>query len=255
MRQRIPHAWLILSAVAWTLQPWAVAAPPPATNSNASAPPAPLYEYRAEHDPEGLGKFYAGREIAQVMGHEGADWLERPGRQAQERPDLLLEALGLKPGQSVADIGAGSGYYTRRLAKMVGERGVVYAVDIQPEMIALLASNLAAANIHNVKTVLGTLTDPKLPRAAVDLILLVDVYHEMDHPYEMAQAMCAALKPGGRMVFVEFRAEDPQVPIKRLHKMTESQVRKEMKCQPLDWVKTNEKLPWQHIIVFKKRDA
>jgi ubiquinone/menaquinone biosynthesis C-methylase UbiE len=252
MRQRIPHAWLILFAAAWT-QPRAIAGSAASTNSSAAVQPAPLYEYRAQHDPDGIGKFYAGREIAQVMGHQAADWLERPERQAQERPDLLLEALHIAPGASVADIGAGSGYYTRRLAKMVGERGVVYAVDIQPEMIALLASNMAASNIHNVKTVLGTLTDPKLPRAAVDLILMVDVYHEMDHPYEMGQAMCQALKPGGRMIFVEFRAEDPEVPIKPLHKMTEAQVRKEMKCQPLDWVETNEKLPWQHIIVFKKR--
>jgi ubiquinone/menaquinone biosynthesis C-methylase UbiE len=229
------------------------AGPPASTNSSAAAQREALYEYRAQHDPDGIGKFYAGREIAQVMGHQAADWLERPERQEEERPDLLLEALRIEPGASVADIGAGSGYYTRRLAKKVGERGVVYAVDIQPEMIALLASNMAASNIHNVRTVLGTLTDPKLPPASVDLILMVDVYHEMDHPYEMAQAMCAALKPGGRMVFVEFRAEDPKVPIKPLHKMSEAQVRKEMKRQPLDWVETNEKLPWQHIIVFRKR--
>lgn len=217
-----------------------------------AVPPSPLYEFRAEHDPEGIGKFYAGREIAQVMGHEGADWLERSERESQERPDLLLQALALSPGMMVADIGAGSGYYTRRLARQVGEQGRVYAVDVQPEMVAMLSSNLAAANFHNVKPILGTITDPRLPSASLDLILLVDVYHEMDHPYEMVRAMRTALKPGGRIVFVEFRAEDPSVPIKRLHKMTEAQVRKEMQWQELDWVKTDERLPWQHIVVFRK---
>lgn len=220
------------------------------TNSN---PPTTRYETRAAHDPNGTGQFYMGREIAQVMGHEAADWLERPEREREERPDLLVPALHLKPGEAVADIGCGSGFYTRRLAKKVGTNGVVFAVDIQPEMLAILTNKLAGEGILNVQPVLGTITDPKLPRAAVDSILMVDVYHEFDHPFEMVAAMCPALKPGGRMVFVEFRGEDPQVPIKRVHKMTEAQVRKEMAVQPLDWVETIETLPQQHLIVFRKR--
>lgn len=219
----------------------------------AAEPSAPGYETRAVHDPDGIGKFYMGREIAHVMGHQAADWLERPEREQEERPDLLLPALKLQPGDAVADIGCGSGYHTRRLARIVGTNGVVHAVDIQPEMLQLLTNRLAAEKIFNVRPVLGTITDPRLPPAAVDLILMVDVYHEFDHPYEMVAALCRALKPGGRMVFVEFRGEDPSVPIKRLHKMTEAQVRKEMTVHPLEWVETIRALPQQHIIVFRKK--
>lgn len=214
--------------------------------------PAPRYETRAEHDPNGIGKFFMGREIAHVMGHQAADWLERPEREREERTDLLIPALKLKPRDSVADIGCGSGYHTRRLARVVGTNGVVFAVDIQSEMLTLLTNRLASERIFNVRPVLGTSTDPKLPRGSVDLILMVDVYHEFDHPFEMVQAMCAALKPGGRIVFVEFRAEDPTVPIKDVHKMSETQVRKEMSVQPLEWVETIGILPQQHIIVFRK---
>ena len=211
------------------------------------------YEVRAEHDPNGIGKFYMGREIAHVMGHQAADWLERPEREQEERPDLLFPALKLKAGDAVADIGCGSGYHVRRLAGIVGTNGLVYAVDIQPEMLELLTNKLAAEKIFNVKPVLGTISDPKLPNNAVDLILMVDVYHELDHPYEMVDAMCRALKPGGRIAFVEFRGEDPKVPIKLVHKMTEAQVRKEMSAQPLEWVETIGTLPWQHIIIFRKK--
>jgi len=213
---------------------------------------APPYEFHRDHDPDGIGKFYLGREIAQVMGHQAADWLERPEREAEEKPGLLLEALKLKVGYVVADIGAGSGYYTRRLAKLVGQNGLVYAVDIQPEMLELLTNKMAELNIRNVRAVLGTITDPRLPASSVDLILMVDVYHEFDHPYEMAQALCAALKPGGRMVLVEFRGEDPKVPIKPLHKMSQAQVRKELGVAPLEWVETSEVMPRQHIIFFRK---
>ncbi|HSU56597.1 MAG TPA: class I SAM-dependent methyltransferase [Candidatus Dormibacteraeota bacterium] len=216
-------------------------------------PESARYENRAKHDPNGLGKFYMGREIAQVMGHQAADWLERPERDQEERPEMALTALKLKPGDVVADIGAGTGYYTRRMAKLVGDKGTVYAVDIQQEMLYLLTNQMAKAGIKNVKPVLGELTDPKLPANAVDLALMVDVYHEFDHPFEMAQALCRSLKKGGRLVFVEFRAEDPKVPIKEVHKMSEAQVRKEMSVQPLDWAETNESLPWQHIIIFRKR--
>ena len=223
----------------------------PQTNSSVSA--APRYETRAEHDPNGIGKFYMGREIAHVMGHQVADWLERPEREQEERPDLVVPALKLKVGDAVADIGAGTGYYTRRLAKAVGTNGTIYAVEIQQEMLDILTNKMAQANIRNVKPVLGSVTDPKLPRASIDLILMVDVYHEFDHPYEMTEAMCRALKPGGRLVFVEFRAEDPKVPIKEVHKMSEAQVRKEMAVHPLEWTETIRTLPWQHVIVFKKR--
>ena len=220
------------------------------TNQSSSA--APRYEFRTAHDPDGLGKFYLGREIAQVMGHEGADWLERPEREAEENSTALLAALNVKPGDAVADIGAGTGYYTRRLAKLVGNRGVVYAVDIQQEMLDLLTNKMTEAGLTNMRPVLGTITDPKLPPASEDLILMVDVYHEFSHPYEMTAAMVAALKPGGRIIFVEFRGEDPKVAIKRVHKMTEAQVRKEMSQFPLTWVETQSVLPLQHIIVFRK---
>ena len=213
------------------------------------------YEYRQQHDPNGLGKFYLGREIAQVMGHQAADWLERPERETEERPELLLKSLKLKPGDAVADLGAGTGYYSWRMAKLVGEKGLVYAVDIQQEMLDLLAKKMAERKITNVKGVLGTLTDPKLPANSVDLVLMVDVYHEFDHPYEMMQAICKALKPAGRVVLVEFRAEDPTVPIKEVHKMSEAQVRKEMSAHPLEWVETIATLPWQHIFILKKKEG
>jgi SAM-dependent methyltransferase len=224
----------------------------PSTAHSQATNSSTRYEMREEHDRDGIGKFYMGREIAQVMGHQAADWLERPEREDEERPSLALPALNLRPGDSVADIGAGSGYYTRRLAKLVGEKGVVYAVDIQQEMLDLLTNKMAEASIHNVKAVLGDIKDPKLPKASVDLALLVDVYHEFDFPYEMIQGICASLKPGGRIAFIEFRGEDPKVPIKLLHKLTEAQVRKEMSVHPLEWVETSEVLPWQHIIIFKK---
>ena len=220
------------------------------TNKVASAS---RYEIRAEHDPNGIGKFYMGREIAHVMGHQAAGWLERPEREREERTDLVVPALKLKPGDAVADIGAGTGYYTRLLAKPVGSNGVVFAVEIQQEMFDILTNKLAGERIFNVKPVLGTTTDPRLPPASVDLILMVDVYHEFDFPYEMVAAMCQSLKPGGRIAFVEFRGEDPKVPIKHVHKMTEAQVRREMSLQPLEWVETIPSLPQQHIIVFRKK--
>jgi protein-L-isoaspartate O-methyltransferase len=225
----------------------------PAKDKVGLQPEAPIYEFHKEHDRDGINKFYQGREIAQVMGHQGADWLERPEREQEEKPGLLLDALKLKPGDAVADIGAGTGYYTRRLARKVGEKGVVYAVEIQQEMLDILTNKMAELKISNVKPVLGTITDPKLPRGGVDLILMVDVYHEFDHPYEMTHAMVGALKSGGRIVFVEFRGEDPKVPIKPLHKMTEAQVRKEMAAFPLEWAETSEVLPIQHIIFFRKK--
>jgi len=213
------------------------------------------YEFRKEHHRDGIGKFYMGREIAHVMGHQAADWLERPERDAEEHTGKLVEQLRIKPGDTIADIGAGTGYFSRRLAMKTGQKGVVLAVEIQTEMLELLTNQMAQAGIANVKPVLGTITDPKLPAQSVDLALMVDVYHEFDHPWEMMQAICRSLKPGGRVVFVEFRGEDPAVPIKPLHKMTEAQVKKEMAVHPLEWVETIGVLPRQHIIVFKKTGA
>lgn len=210
------------------------------------------YEFRADHDPNGIGKFYLGREIARVMGHQAADWLERPEREAEEHTGKLIEQLRLKPGDVVADIGCGTGYHARRLARRVTPGGRVHGVDIQPEMLQLLTNGMASAGVTNVVPVLGTITDPKLPPASVDLALMVDVYHEFDHPREMMQAIARALKPGGRVVLVEFRAEDPAVPIKRVHKMSEAQAKREMAAVPLEWVETIGVLPWQHILVFRK---
>ncbi len=216
------------------------------------SPPAPLYQYRQEHDPDGIGKFYMGREIAQVMGHEAADWLDRPEREAEEAPSMLLKALKLKPGDVVADIGAGSGYLSLPMARMVAPNGKVYAEDIQPEMLQIIRQKMREQGVRNVVPVLGTITDPRLPPSSMDLELLVDVYHEFDHPYEMTRAMVRALKPHGRLVLVEYRGEDPSVPIKPLHKMTQAQVRKEMALFPLKPEKTIEVLPRQHIFVFRK---
>lgn len=225
----------------------------PALADDASLPPPPPYEKRAEHDPNGIGVFYLDREIAHVMGHQAADWLERPEREDEERTDLLMEALKFRDGEIVADIGCGSGFISRKVAKLIGS-GFVYGVDIQPEMLALLARHMAMFRIANVKPILGTTTDPKLPPASCDTMIMVDVYHEFDRPYEMIRNMIAGLKPGGRIVFVEFRKEDPTVPIKEVHKMSEAQVRKEMAVQPeLEFVETIGVLPRQHIIIFRKK--
>jgi len=213
----------------------------------------PRYEYRRDHDPDGIGKFYLGREIAYVMGHQAAGWLERPEREKEERSSVLLKSLRLKAGEVVADVGAGSGYFTFPLAEQVGPSGKVYAVDIQPEMLALIRKRMRERKVNNVIPVKGTETDPKIPAEAVDLILLVDVYHEFSHPYEMTCAMVRALKPGGRLVFVEYRLEDPDVPIKVVHKMSQRQVLREMEPHPLRHARTINNLPWQHIIIFEKQ--
>ena len=218
-----------------------------------AAEPTNRYEFRANHDPNGIGKFYMGREIAHVMGHEAANWLERPERDTEEHTSRLITALHFKSGEVVADIGAGTGYFTRRIARLVGPTGSVYAVDIQPEMLRLLTNSMTGQGIKNVIPALGTVTNPKLPTNQIDTILMVDVYHEFDHPFEMVEAMCRALKPGGRIVFVEFRAEDPKVPIKRVHKMSEAQLKKEMAPHPLEWKATISVLPRQHIIVLQRK--
>jgi precorrin-6B methylase 2 len=210
------------------------------------------YETREAVDRNGINKFYMGRQIAHVMGHEGADWLERPTRELEEKPDQMIESLNLKPGDVVADIGAGTGYITWRMAKKVGPAGKVYAVEIQQEMLDLLSDNMKKRGVTNVIQALGTITDPKLPRKTLDLIIMVDVYHEFSHPFEMAEAICEALKVGGRLAFVEFKKEDPNVPIKEVHKMSEAQVKKEMSIHPLEHSQTVTNLPWQHVIIFRK---
>ncbi len=211
------------------------------------------YEWKAKHDPNGIGKFYMGREIAHVMGHAAAGWLERKEREEEEQPTKLLKALNLKEGDVVADIGAGSGYYSFRMSKLVGEKGKILAVEIQKEMLDMIRDRAKKEKVGNIELVMGTEQDPKLPANSVDLILLVDVYHEFDHPFEMTDKMVAALKPGGRLVFAEFRKEDANVPIKEVHKMTERQVIKEMgEFKELKHDETSAVLPWQHIIFFKK---
>jgi SAM-dependent methyltransferase len=218
-----------------------------------TSPPAnPRYATRAQHDPDGIGKFYQGREIAQVMGHLAIDWLERPEREQEEAPTKLMKALQLKPGMVVADVGAGSGYFSFRIAKEVGNTGKVLAVDIQQEMLDFLSQRSKELKVPNVEPVLGTESDPKLPANGVDLILMVDVYHEFSYPHEMTANMVKALKPGGKLVFVEYRGEDQWVPIKPLHKMTERQVLLEMQDFPLKHKTTNPILPRQHIIIFEK---
>jgi ubiquinone/menaquinone biosynthesis C-methylase UbiE len=190
------------------------------------------------------------------MGYQGAAWLERPEREKEEDPAKLYKALGLKDGLAVADIGAGSGYHTFRMAKQVGPTGKVLAVDVQPQMLAIIKQRAKKEGVKNVEPVKGTQTDPKLPAGAVDLILMVDVYHEFAQPYEMTKKLVEALKPGGRLVFVEFRLEDPKVYIKLVHKMTERQVLKEMSLFPeMEHTKTDSSLPWQHVVIFTKKEA
>lgn len=212
------------------------------------------YDFRDDHDPNGIGKFYMGREIAHVMGFAAAPWLERPEREKEEATSRLIKALALEEGMAVADIGAGSGVLTLPIAGRVGRKGKVFAVDVQQEMLDRLAGKLKSRRIENVVLVLGTDKNPRLEAAGLDLALMVDVYHEFAFPYEMLLEISRAMKPGGRVVFVEFRMEDPQVPIKLVHKMTEAQVKKEAAFPEfqLKWKETIGTLPWQHVIVFEK---
>jgi FkbM family methyltransferase len=188
------------------------------------------------------------------MSWHGAGWLERPEREKEEHTSKLLPPLKIKAGDTVVDMGAGSGYYTVKLSALVGDKGKVYAIDVQPEMLDILKKRLKSEKIANVELTLGTEKDPKLPANSVDLILMVDVYHEFTHPYEMTGAMVKSLKPGGRLVFVEFRLEDEKVPILTLHRMAEKQVVKEMEPFPLRHVETQKHLPWQHVIIFEKKE-
>jgi precorrin-6B methylase 2 len=203
--------------------------------------------------PDGIGKRYMGREIAGVMGWQGAAWLEREEREKEERTDILMKALELKPGMVVADIGAGTGYLSRRMAGAVGANGKVLAVDVQPEMVRMLKRLAQQKGLTNIAPSLGSETDVKLPAATVDLAIMVDVYHELAYPFEVMESIVRALKPGGQLVFIEYRAEDTNVPIKPLHKMSELQVRREAEVHPIVWDRTVASLPWQHMIVFRKK--
>ncbi|PMB48522.1 SAM-dependent methyltransferase [Fischerella thermalis CCMEE 5201] len=212
---------------------------------------SPVYEQRQLHNPDGIGKYYMGREIAKVMGHTGAAWLERPSRETEEKPSKIVDALDLKSTDVVADIGAGTGYLSFRIAPKVPQ-GKVLAVDIQPEMLDIINFFKQELNVTNVEPVLATPTNPNLPPTSIDLALMVDAYHEFEYPQEVMQAIVKALKPGGRVVLVEYRGENPFIMIKGLHKMTQKQVKKEMQAVGLVWRETKNLLPQQHLMVFAK---
>jgi len=247
MTRLYPHpAFRSLALVLSVLVSMTVAVPVPADG----APPGIGVYQQTPPSRDGIGKRYMGREISHVMGHQGARWLERPERERQERTDLLISELGLRPTDIVADIGAGTGYFVFRISPLVPQ-GQVLGVDIQQEMLDMMESR-AAGTVDNVSTVLGTITDINVPDNSVDLILLVDAYHEFSHPREMGRSMFRALKPGGRIALVEYRAEDPTVPIKPLHKMSQEQAIREMTALGLRWVATSDRLPQQHLMFFAK---
>jgi ubiquinone/menaquinone biosynthesis C-methylase UbiE len=208
-----------------------------------------IYEERANHNPDGIGKFYMDREIAQVMGHQGAGWLERMSRESEEQPQKVIAALDLKPTDTIADIGAGTGYFSFRIAPKVEK---VLAVDVQPEMIQILEYLKGKKQIQNVEPILGSVKTPNLPANSVDVALLVDAYHEFEYPREMISAIADALKPGGKAVLVEYRGENPLVLIKGLHKMTQAQVKREMAAIGLTYLETRNSLPQQHVMIFQK---
>lgn len=246
IRVSIAGMLAVFSLAAPQLEPVAYQAAPAAT--------PPLYETRSIHDPDGTGKFYMGREIAHVMGPGGIPWLDRAGRDEEERPEEVIAALDLHGGETVADLGAGSGYFTFRIAPKIGSRGRVLAVEIQDEMIEALRRRLRDEKITNVEIIKGTESDPRLPARGVDVVLMVDVYHELAYPYEVMTAVRKALKPDGRVVFVEYRKEDPKVAIKELHKMSVEQLEKEMQAVGMVRLRTVETLPLQHILIFGKRE-
>lgn len=212
---------------------------------------AAAYETRTPSGPDSTGRFYLGRETSPVMGHLGAGWLERPEREAEENPAALIKLLAVKPTDVVADIGAGTGYFSFRIAPLV-PRGKVLAVDIQPEMLAAIRDKRKRTGTANVEPVQGRIDDPALAAASVDLALMVDVYHEFSQPCEMLRAIAKALKPGGRLALVEYRAEDSKVPIKPLHKMSQAQAIREVELAGLRWQRTIDDLPWQHLMFFVK---
>ena len=239
--------FLLLALVALACQRAQSQAPQKAAAQSDAA----LYETRAKHDPDGIGKFYLGREIAHVMGYQGASWLERPERIEEEQPDKVVAQMKLKPTDAVADIGAGTGYFSFRIARAVPQ-GKVYAVDLQPEMLAIIEQRKKQFSAANVVALQSTETEAKLPDNSVDVVLMVDVYHEIAYPLEMMRSIVKAMKPGARFIQIEYRGEDPTVPIKAVHKMTVAQCRKEMAAVGLVWKETKDFLPQQHFIIFEK---
>ncbi|MEL6470204.1 MAG: class I SAM-dependent methyltransferase [Cyanobacteria bacterium J06623_4] len=220
-------------------------------SANATAPvDGSSYSYK-QPSSDGIGKVYYGREIANVMGYQGANWLARPSRATEERSDMAVDALMLESDDVVADIGAGLGYISFQLARWVRE-GKVLAVDVQPEMLALLEAERDKYNVGNVDTVLGTEADPNLPAESIDMAVMFDAYHEFAYPAEMMAGIVKALKPGGQVVLAEYRAENPLVLIKKHHKMSQKQVKKELSAAGLTWIKTDDRLPQQHLMFFEK---
>jgi ubiquinone/menaquinone biosynthesis C-methylase UbiE len=194
---------------------------------------------------------FKGREIAQTMHYTGAPWLVRESRQREEDCRLLVEALAIKPGATICDLGCGNGFYTLELARRVGPTGRVYAVDIQPEMLRMLAERAADERLFNIRPVLGTVVDPRVPAGAIDLMLCVDVYHEFSHPEPMLARIRESLSKGGQLVLAEFRGEDPAVPIKPLHKMTKAQIRAELEPAGFRIAREFDRLPWQHLVFLE----
>lgn len=197
---------------------------------------------------------YMGREIAQTMHYTGAEWLIRDTREREERCSVMLANLGVKPGMVICDMGCGNGFYSLQLAEMTGERGQVLAVDVQPEMLVMLRERAERAGVSNITPILGSFHDPRLPADTVDLILMVDVYHEFSHPETMLGAMRRSLKPDGRIALLEYREEDPNVPIKPLHKMSQRQILKEYEANGLKLVDSFDRLPWQHMMFFGRAE-
>jgi ubiquinone/menaquinone biosynthesis C-methylase UbiE len=205
-------------------------------------------------EPKGLTK-YLGRRVAQPMGYMHMNWLSRPERIQEENPQEMLEQLHLRDGLVVCDLGSGDGYHTLQMAPRVGPSGKIIAVDIQPQMLQELSRKLAEKKLENVETVLGELWDPKLPEHAIDLVLMVDVYHEFSHPVQMLAALRKALKPDGLIALVEFRAEDPTVLIRAEHKMTKAQILKEYKANGFKVAKEYDRLPWQHLMFMQPDES
>lgn len=233
---RLPAAGLVVVLLSGSL----AAQPSPVTPPTGGGTVPPALQY------------YMGREIAQTMHYEGAPWLIRDTREREERCSRMLANMGIQPGMTICDMGCGNGFYSLKMARLVGPEGRILAVDVQPEMLAMLRARTETEGIENVTPILGSLHNPRLPRDSVDLILLVDVYHEFSHPEQMLAAMREALKADGRIVLVEYRAEDASVPIKPLHKMSREQIMKEFPANGFQLVDQFDRLPWQHMLFFTK---
>lgn len=243
-------AFFVILGVGWPAFGAPVESPRVEATAQASEDASSVYALRTP-DPDGTGRVYMGREIALVMGHRAAGWLERPDREAEEKPDRVVREMALAPDAVVADIGAGTGYFSFRIADVV-PKGRVYAVDIQPQMLEIIDRRVKHFDVGNVRTILGSSVDPRLPAGEVDAVLLVDAYHEFSHPKEMGEGIARALAPGGRLYLVEYRGEVPEIPIKPLHKMTTAQARRELEAAGLRWVEVRAFLPEQHFMVFEK---